>query len=37
MNDSRVKQIVDRAGDKITKSLGYTYKILTAKLPYDSD
>ena len=37
MNDSRVKQIVDRVGDKITKSLGYTYKILTAKLPYDSD
>jgi len=37
MNDFRVKQIVDRAGDKITKSLGYTYKILTAKLPYSSD
>jgi hypothetical protein len=37
MNDFRVKQIVDRAGDKITKSLGYTYKILSAKLPYDSD
>ena len=32
MNDPRVNKIIKRAGDKITKSLSYTYNLLTSKL-----